>query len=399
MTQRKIHILYVIDTLFIGGAEQHVATLCKHIDKEKFHVVVCTLFSRDLSQVEPFAVQIEKLGIRVERFGLTTWRDIQTFKKYLNLIDEEKIDIVHAHTVPADFWGCLIARTFKHRKTVVTLHGPDLEKTFVSKLQYNLVTTCLTNKILTASNLIKQLAINENFARADKIVVIPNQVNIDLFDPSKKGTKIRVEYNIPDDTIIIGSIGRFERSKGFEVCFQVFAEVQKQYSRMKFVLCGYGKEAGFYKTVIKDLGIKENVIVTGPRTDIDEVMAAIDILIFTPYYGEGFGMVLIEAMASGKPVVASNVYPTPEIVIDGKTGFLPFPEKPVLNMENVDINPFVGKVMYLIENPEIRRKMGLEGRRIVEERYSTKVVMKQIETLYERVSCRSQHSLLRNFTK
>jgi len=388
MPQRKINILYVIDTLFIGGAEQHVATLCKHINKEKFHVVVCTLFSRDLSQVEPFAVEIKKMGIRVERFGLTSWRDIQTFKKYLNLIDEEKIDIVHAHTVPADFWGCLIARLFRHRKTIVTLHGLDSKKTFISKLQYKILNLCLTDRIIACSNLLKNIATNENFASSDKIEVIPNQVDITVFNPWKKGEKIRTEYNISDDTVIIGSIGRFIKRKGFEICLQVFAEVQKRHPRSKFILCGYGEEEDFYRTTAKDLNIESNVIFTGPRRDVNEVTAAIDILLFMPRHCEGFGLVLIEAMASGKPVVASNVYPAPEIIIDGKTGFLPFPEKPVLNMEKVDINPFVEKVMYLIENPEIRRKMGMECRRIVEQRYSTNVVMKQIEGMYERIACR-----------
>lgn len=94
-------------------------------------------------------------------------------------------------------------------------------------------------------------------------------------------------------------------------------------------------------------------------------------------------MVLIEAMASGKPVVASNVYPTPEIVIDGRTGFLPFPEKPVETMEKVDVNPFVEKILYLIQNNDTRKTMGSEGRRVAEEKYSTKVIMKQIEVLYE----------------
>ena len=124
--------------------------------------------------------------------------------------------------------------------------------------------------------------------------------------------------------------------------------------------------------------------------DIDEVMAAIDILLFTPRRSEGFGMVLIEAMSSGKPVVASNVYPTPEIVIDGKTGFLPFPGKPARTMGKVDIDPFVEKIQYLIENNEVRKNMGMEGRRVVEDRYSTKVVIQQIEALYEKVSCRTQ---------
>ena len=388
MKKRKINILYVIDTLLIGGAEQHVATLCKHIDKEKFHVVVCTLFSRDLSREEPFTDEIKKHGIRIGRLGLTTWRDFQTFKKYMRLIDEEKIDIVHAHTVPADFWGCLIARIFKHRKTVITLHGPDLKKTFISRLQRKIVNTCLSNKIIEVSDFLKYLSIKEDFAGNDKIIVIPNQVDIAIFDPEKKGTQIRAEYNIPDDVITIGSVGRFIKRKGFEICLQVFANIKKQYSKTRFILCGYGEEEGFYKIVAKNLCIEKDVIFTGHRMDVDQVMAAIDIFLFTPYYGEGFGLVLIEAMAAGKPVVASNVYPSPEIVIDGKSGFLPFPEKPIKNMENVNINPFVEKVKYLIENNEVREKMGLEGRRIAEEKYSTTVVMKQIEELYTKLSCR-----------
>ncbi len=389
MVKKKIHILYVIDTLFIGGAEQHVATLSKHINKEKFHVVVCTLFSRDLSQREPFAVQIEKMGVRVERLGLTTWRDIPTFTKYLNLIDEEKIDIVHAHTVPADFWGCLIAKLFRRRKTITTIHGPDLKKTFISKLQRKIVNACLSSKVIEVSDLLKDIAINKELGRNEKIIVIPNQVDTTVFTAEKKGDKIRKEYNIPNDTVIIGSIGRFIKRKGFEICLQVFAEVRKRHHRSKFILCGYGEEEDFYRTITNKLGINNDVIFTGPRMDIDEVMASIDIFIFTPYYGEGFGLVHIEAMASGKPVVASNVYPAPEIIIRDKTGFLPFPEKPVTVMEKIDINPFVEKTIYLIENPEIRKTMGMEGRLIVEEKYSTKVIMKQIETLYERVSGRS----------
>ena len=389
MRKRKINILYIIDTLLIGGAEQHVATLCKHIDKEKFHVVVCTLFSRDLSRVEPFANEIKKLGIRVEQLRLTSWRNIQTFKKYLNLIDEEKIDIVHAHTIPADFWGCLIARIFKRRKTIVTIHGHNPRTPFLTNVQRKMVNMYLPNKLIVVSNLLKYTAINYNYAHPDKIIVIPNMVDTKVFTPEKKGTKIRMEYNIPEDVIILGSIGRFIKNKSFETCLQVFAEVKNNCpKKLKFILCGYGEEEDFYRTTAKNLGIEEDVIFTGPRIDVDEVSAAIDIFLFTPKHSEGFGMVLIEVMASGKPVVASNVTPTPDIVLNNITGFLPFPEDTVTVMQKINLNPFVEKILYLIENPEIRRKMGMEGRKIVEEKYSTTVVMKQIEALYTKLSCR-----------
>ncbi len=389
MSRRKINILYVIDTLFIGGAEKHVVNLCRYINKERFHTVVCTLFSRNLSKDEPFAAEIEDIGIRVERFGLRSWRDIKVFKKYLNLIEEENIDIIHAHTTPAAFWGPLIARLFKHKKTIVTLHGLDLNKSLISKIQHSMVNICLTDKIIACSDLLKQFAINEYFGRPNKITIIPNMIDTTVFSPENTGYKIRTGYNIPNNSIVIGSVGRFVKTKAFEVSLEIFAKVKSQYPELKFLLCGYGEEEALYRNTVKNLGIENDVIFTGPRADIDEIMSAIDIVIFTPRYSEGFGRILIEAMASGKPIVASNLYPTPDIVKNNVCGFLPFPKEPAITMDNINIEPFVEKINYLIENKSERIRMGLEGRRISEEIYSAKVVMKQIEALYERVSCRS----------
>ncbi len=294
---------------------------------------------------------------------------------------------MHAHTVPADFWGCLIAKIFKRRKTVTTLHCPNVKKSVAFRLQRIAVNTCLSNKIIAVSGLPRHVAVNINYAKTDKIIVIPNSVDIAFFHPGKKGTKIRTEYSISSDTIIIGSIGRFIKSKGFEICLQVFAKVKIQYPKVKFLLCGYGEEEVFYRAVIKDLDIEDDVIFTGPRMDIDEIMAAIDIFLFTPFHSEGFGLVLIAAMAAGKPVVATNIYSDPcDIVLNNITGFLPFPEMPATDTGKTTIDPFVEKIKYLIENNEARGKLGFEGRRVAEEKYSTKIVMKQIEGIYEKLS-------------
>lgn len=385
MAQKKINVLYVIDTLFIGGAEKHVVTLCKHIDKEKFHVAVCTLFSRDLSANEPYAAEIEKMGIHVERLGLTSWRDFEIFKKYLHIIDKENCDIVHAHTVPADFWGCLVAKTLRRRKTIITLHGAVTNLTFASRLQRIGVNRLFSDNIIACSSLLKSRAIRENYAQADKITVIPNQVDTSVFSPANKGDTIRTEYNIPHDAIVLGSVGRFIKNKGFDTCLQIFAKVQKKHPQSKFILCGYGEEEASYRQLIRHLGIEESVIVCS-RTDVEEVMAAIDVFLFIPYSSEGFGLVLIEAMSSGKPVITSNVQPIPDIVLDNVTGFLPFPERVTTSMERVCIEPFVEKIQYLIENRAAREKMGLEGRKTVEEKYSTDIVMRQIERLYEMIT-------------
>ncbi len=385
MAWKKINVLYVIDTLFVGGAEKHVATLCRHIDRDRFHVAVCTLFSRDLSAHEPYAVEIEKMGIRVERLGLTSWRDFETFKKYLRVIDNENCGLVHAHTVPADFWGCFVAKTMRRCKTIVTLHGAAAHPAFALCLQRIGVNRLFSDKIIACSSLLKSRAMRENYGRDDKIIVIPNQVDTAIFTPSNRGDTVRTGYNISHDAIVMGSVGRFVKNKGFDTCLQIFAKVQKKHPQSKFILCGYGEEEASYRRIIRHLGIEESVIICA-RTDVEEVMAAIDVFLFIPYGSEGFGLVIIEAMSSGTPVVASNVQPIPDIVKDGVTGFLPFPEKVTTYMEKVYIEPFVEKIQYLIENPVVRENMGMEGRKRVEGKYSTDIVMKQIERLYEVVS-------------
>ena len=382
MVRKKINVLYVIDTLFVGGAEKHVATLCRHIDRDKFNVTVCTLFSRDLSAHETYAAEIEKMGIGVERLGLTSWRDFATFKKYLRVIDKTNCDVVHAHTVPADFWGCLVAKTLRRCKTIVTLHGIASHMTLALRLQRIAVNRLFSDKIIACSSLLKSHALGEDYGRDEKIIVIPNQVDASVFTPSNRGGSIRTEFNIPHGAIVMGSVGRFVKNKGFDTCLRIFAKVQERYPQSKFILCGYGEEDASYRQLIRRLGIDESVIICA-RTDVEEVMAALDVFIFMPYSSEGFGLVIIEAMSSGKPVIAANVQPIQDIVTNNVTGFLPFPEKVVTCMEEVCIEPFVEKILYLIENPAERLKMGMEGRKRVEEKYSTDVVMKQIERLYE----------------
>ena len=134
----------------------------------------------------------------------------------------------------------------------------------------------------------------------------------------------------------------------------------KKHPQSKFILCGYGAEEASYRQLIRRLGIEGSVIICA-RTDVEEVMAAIDVFLFLPYGSEGFGLVVIEAMSSGKPVIASNVQPIPDIVTDCVTGFLPFPERVTTYMEKVCIEPFVEKILYLIENPVARRTWAWRG--------------------------------------
>ena len=115
---------------------------------------------------------------------------------------------------------------------------------------------------------------------------------------------------------------------------------------------------------------------------VAEVLAAMDIFLFTSPWGEGFGIVLIEAMASGKAIVATNVGPTPELIEDGVSGFLPSPKTWALETRELDIEPMVEKVALLIGSQQLRKSLGERARECAVKRFSIDVLIKATEKLY-----------------
>jgi len=380
--KRKINILYVIDTLFVGGAEQHIATLCRHIDKERFHVVVCTLFSRDTKLHEPIAEEIRALGIRVEQLAMTRWRDWHTIARFLRLIDEEYIDIVHGHTVPADFWGCFMAKVFRRRKTVFTCHQPFLREGLSMKLQQIALNMFLADCIVSISEATTQLCLKVCHASSGKMVKIPNAVDTARFTPEVSGSAVRAELGLPVDIPVIGNIGRYTPEKGYPFFIETAAKVVQKYPGARFLIVGHGSEQEKMKSLITNFGLKEHIFMIGPRRDIPEILGAMDIFLFTSIWGEGFGISLIEAMAAGKPIVAANVGPTCEIIEDGVTGLLPYPKVWMHETDYLDTDVLAEAVIALLQNPDTRKQLGQNARLQAVQRFSIITLIKAIETLY-----------------
>ncbi|MBI2472866.1 MAG: glycosyltransferase [Planctomycetes bacterium] len=382
MAQKKIRILYVLDTLFIGGAEQHVATLCRHLDKEKFHIVVCTLFSRDPNLHEPIADEIRVLGIRVEQLAMQRWRDWRSIAQFLRLIDDEQIDIVHGHMVPADFWGSFMAKIFRRRKTIYTCHQPFLKEGYAMRVQQFALNIFLADRIVSVSEATTHFCSKICHASPKKIIKIPNAVDTDRFTPEVSGSSIRAELGLSDDVFIIGNIGRYTPEKGYPFFIETAAKVAQTHQNARFLIVGHGSEYNKLTDLIEKLGLTNRFFVTGPRRDIPEILGAVDIFLFTSIWGEAFGISLIEAMAAGKPIIAANIGPTKEIIEDGITGLLPYPEEWEQETDYLDADALARSVDYLIRNPHVRNQLGQEARSQAVKRFSITTLVKSIESLY-----------------
>lgn len=220
-----------------------------------------------------------------------------------------------------------------------------------------------------------------NGVKEEKICVVPWGVEIGRFNYIKSGNKIRGEFNISSGAPLIGFAGRLVPWKGHKTFLEALAKVKKEVPDIKALIAGDAilndnNPEGYKKELLRlteDLCLKNNVIFTGFRADMPEFMQEIDIFVHASHK-EPFGMVIVEAMAAGKPVVASRVSGPLEIVRDGETGLLVEPQ---------DADGLAKSILYLIKNQNLAKLMGQKGRERVKELFDLEKNISEIDRYCE----------------
>ena len=380
--KQKINILYILDDLKIGGAQQLVYTLCKHLDKNKFKIVAATLFSHNDPAPEPIADEIRELRIPVYRLPLSSWRDFDTMKKYKALLRKEKINIVHCHMTPADYWGSLFTKIFSEIPSIYTSHNTYIPYSTTQNFQTFLLNRLLSDKIISISDSVYNNLIKNCWAPNSKIKMIFNGIDIENFYPVSEKIRLRKKFNLPGNKFIIGNISRFEKRKGYDIFFKAAKRLLKKDKDIHFIAVGSGENEEQYREYVGNNNMGNNVSFVSAIRDIPTILNTFDIFLFTPYWGEGLPLSVLEAMSSGLPVVASNIGSNPEIITHTKNGFLPAPEKWIMGCESMEIEPFVKTILHLKNNKILRKKIGQNARKTVVENFSHIKMIRQTEELY-----------------
>jgi glycosyltransferase involved in cell wall biosynthesis len=180
----------------------------------------------------------------------------------------------------------------------------------------------------------------------------------------------------------VGTASQLIPRKGYSTLLQAASRVLQIHPNVKFVIVGSGEEkySQSLYNLSKKLGIIENIIFTGYREDISQIMNILDIVVLPSTHPEGFSRLLLEAMASSKPVVASRIGGNPEAVEDGRTGLIVPPG---------DVDSLAKAIQHLVQNRELRQSMGQAGRQRVKERFSIEINVNKIESIYEELLCRN----------
>ena len=230
------------------------------------------------------------------------------------------------------------------------------------------LTDVIVNSEATRSTM---LARNPHLFPREGMRVIYNGLDLAEYD------RLPCEPLVIRDTseVLLGSAGRLTRQKGQLVLVELARELMRRGRSVRILVAGKGPRRDALLNRARELGVEKNIILTGFVNNMRSFMATIDIFLL-PSLWEGFGYVLVEAMASRLPVIASRVSSNPEVVVDRRTGFL---------IDKVSAEGLAEKVETLIDDPELRREMGEEGRKRVEEEFSLDGMMERLtEVLHPR---------------
>lgn len=370
----KISIMHLIpkirDRDGIYGAEKVLLTVSNKVDKSRFRTIVVSL--SDVNPKLPVLLcEAQKKGISTDIIYMKGRFDLRAIFKVRRLLDKYSIDILHCHTYKADIIGLLASR-FKKVHIVTTLHGWTASNTKIKIYELlEVFATSFFDKIIVVAECIK----GKLFKRRGvdkKVTVIPN--GVDANKPLKEVNieKIKEELNIKPQSQIIGSIGRLSREKGYRYLLDAIVQIKDRFPNIVFVLIGDGPDEENLKDYTKKLEISNRVIFLGYQNYIDKFLAMMEIFIL-PSLRESFGLVILEAMVAGKPVVATSVGGIPFLVENMKTGVLVPPKDPLA---------LANAIVKLLEDKEEAKKMGLAGRKRVEEKFSADAMVKIYEGIY-----------------
>ena len=359
--------------------------LVHRLQKEGFEVHILCSNGTEVERLKEKNYRIKTVQILRRISPLSN--AISIIKIYL-YIKREKFHVVHVHTPVAGILGRIAAWLASVPLIIYTAHGfyfhdnMSLCKREILIAIEKVVGRLFTNLIFTQSREDKELAINRGIIAEDKIYHIGNGVDIYKFNSKNyvnKRSEIRNQLGIDEDSKVIGFIGRIVREKGIIELINAFQNVLKEVKKTHLIIIGDSLESdrdlnakGEVQDLIDNFNLRENIRFTGYRNNINELLEAVDVFAL-PSYREGMPRSIIEAMAMGKPVVATNIRGCREEVVDGKTGYL----VPVKNVEKLAL-----AILNILQDEQVAHKMGREGRIRVEKLFDEeKVLEKQVNII------------------
>jgi len=369
-TDRIPSILLIVDGLESGGGERVFIQLASML-KDRFRVSVAS------SPGRKFESNIKDIGVKFFPVDMSNRLSLKPIFQLKSIIQNHQIDIQHSQGARADFFARVAGRATGKLRTVCTIAMPveGFDVSPLRKLIYEAIdrmTSRYVEQFIVVSDVLKKRIVKRRGIPADKIARIYNGIELNYYHPDIENGELRRELGISHDVPLIGSVGRMVWQKGFETFIRAIPEIISAAPESRFLFVGDGPLKTKLIRRSEQLGVRDKIVFAGFRSDIREILSAIDLFV-VPSLLEGFPMVTLEAMAVAKPIIATQIDGITEQITDGKNGILVPPKNPGVLAE---------MVLKLIRNKELSRKLGATARQKVEQEFSVEKMVAETEKVY-----------------
>lgn len=345
-----LRLLFLLTSPVRGGVEEVVLALLRRLDPAAFRLALAA----PAELLESLAPDLAGVPVTTAPVSAASWRNVAEIRRLGAFIQRVRPDVVNPHLFRSVLVAAPLAKALGVPAVVETYHGREAwrQGPLRGSFLVDRLVARTVDRVIAVSEAARVFLVREKGYPSDKIVVVPNGRDLSIFRPGTARAAARAELGLDEAVPVVGVVGRLETQKGHVYLLEAWRTVTHAFPETRLLVVGDGTLRGELEARARELGIAGSVLFTGFRSDVPRVLDAIDVLVLPSLY-EGMPLTAIEASAMARPVVASAVDGTPEVVRNGVTGLLVPPAHP---------RALARALSALLGDPEARRRMGDAGR-------------------------------------
>ena len=356
----KIRVAYLIDTLQVGGAERQLVTVATGVSRERFETqVIC------LARGGTFQQELRAAGVPVHLIGKRHKVGLQAYRRLRGLLRADRPDVLHTWMFTCNLYGRLATRGLPIR-TLASEVSADPGKSRL-RLAVDRLLAGSTSALYVNSREVARFYHERCAIPLEKIVIIPNGVNVRAVEPVS-----RASLAVPDRAYVVCCAGRLSEEKGFDRLIEAMSLGRLREREVYLVIAGDGPEKASLQALAERRGVAARVRLLGHREDLPRVFEAADVFVLSSLF-EGMSNVLMEAMAQGKPCVATAVGGVSELMVDGESGIV---------LPRSDAERIAATIERLMDAPDLAARLGNAARERMATRFSVRENVRRFEELY-----------------
>ena len=357
-----------------GGGERLAVQTAARLDHSRFETTLCATrwHPRDAADpvVAPALDELRSAGVRFDGLERSSRRDLAPWASLAQSLRGGRIDVLHTHKFGSNVWGGLLGRAVRVPVIVAHEHTWSYEGWPLRRgLDRHVVARGADAFLAVSHEDARRMAEVEHVDPRD-VLVVPNGI-----PPPRlpRAGAVRRELGIPPDAPVIGTAARLSRQKAPGVLVRAAARLRGEFPHLRVLIAGAGREEAAVRALIRELGLEDTVLLLGARTDVPDVLAALDVAVCASRW-EGSPLSVMEYMASGLPIVATAVGGVPDLIEPGVHGVLVAPGDPVA---------LADAVAGLLRDPAAARAMGRRARERQRREFDLGVTVQRLERLYD----------------